>query len=84
MRASDADRDEVRTGLRLAHAEGRLNQDELTDCAGAALAARTVGDLTPLTADLPPAGPAAAGERHPGLGRGVWGPRRCSSLVVAA
>ncbi len=55
MRASDADRDEVLERLRRAHVEGRLDHDELTDRAGAALAARTVGELTGLTADLPPA-----------------------------
>jgi len=57
MRASDADRDAVLDRLRVAHAEGRLDHEELTDRAGAALAARTIGELTALTADLPPAGP---------------------------
>ncbi len=57
IRASDADRDEVLERLRRAHVEGRLDADELTDRAGTALAARTVGELAALTADLPPAGP---------------------------
>ena len=56
IRASDAERDEVLDRLRRAHVEGRLDHDELTDRAGAALAARTVGERTALTADLPPAG----------------------------
>lgn len=56
MRASDADRDEVLERLRSAHVEGRLDHEELTDRAGTALAARTVGALAALTADLPPPG----------------------------
>jgi len=56
IRASDADRDEVLERLRRAHVEGRLDAEELTDRAGTALAARTVGELAALTADLPPAG----------------------------
>ena len=57
IRASDAERDEILERLRRAHVEGRLDHDELTDRAGTALAARTVGELAALTADLPPAGP---------------------------
>ncbi len=56
IRASDADRDGVLERLRGAHVEGRLDAEELTDRAGTALAARTVGELAALTADLPPAG----------------------------
>ncbi len=56
MRASDAERDEVLERLRRAHVEGRLDHEELTDRAGTALAARTVGALAALTADLPPPG----------------------------
>ncbi len=53
MRASDADRDRVLDVLREAAAEGRLTPDELDERMGAALTARTLGELATLTADLP-------------------------------
>jgi hypothetical protein len=53
MRASDADRDRVLDVLREAAAEGRLTPDELEERMGATLAARTLGELAALTADLP-------------------------------
>lgn len=56
IRAGDADRDAVAARLRTAHAEGRLTVDELGERLDAALAARTIGDLEPLTKDLPPTG----------------------------
>lgn len=56
IRAGDADRDAAAERLRTAHAEGRLTMDELDVRLDAALAARTLGDLEPLTRDLPAAG----------------------------
>ena len=53
LRASDADRDAVGELLREAYAEGRLGADEFSDRLDAALAARTHGDLEPLTRDVP-------------------------------
>ena len=53
LRAGDADRDAVVERLHAAHAEGRLTTEELTERLDAALAARTLGDLLPLTSDLP-------------------------------
>ena len=53
MRASDADRDRVLDILRAAGAEGRLSPDELDERMAATLAARTLGELAALTADLP-------------------------------
>lgn len=53
VRASDADRDAVAGRLRDAHAEGRLTVEEFTERLDAAYAARTHGDLVPLTSDLP-------------------------------
>jgi hypothetical protein len=53
VRASDADRDAVAGLLRDAHAEGRLTVEEFTERLDAAYAARTHGDLVPLTSDLP-------------------------------
>ncbi len=75
LRASDADREKVIERLREAHGEGRLDLAEFDERAGAAWAARTYGELAPLTADLPgatvalPAEPAprpAAGSQTPG------------------
>lgn len=65
---SDADRDSVLDLLRDAVAEGRLMPEEYEERASRALAARTVGDLTPLTADLPvvrPFGPMPAVQDKP-------------------
>jgi len=58
MRASDRDRDRVLDVLREAGAEGRLTPDELDERMAAALAARTLGELAALTADLPAGQPA--------------------------
>jgi hypothetical protein len=52
LRASDADRDRVIGLLRAAVADGRIDPAEFDERMGAALAARTVDALTPLTADL--------------------------------
>lgn len=52
LRASDADRDRVIELLRTAVTDGRLDAAEFDERMGAALAARTVDALVPLTADL--------------------------------
>jgi hypothetical protein len=52
LRASDADRDQVIELLRAAVADGRLDQAEFDERLDAALTARTVDALAPLTADL--------------------------------
>lgn len=52
LRASDVDRDRVIDLLRAAVADGRLDPVEFDERLDAALAARTVNALTPLTADL--------------------------------
>ncbi|WP_238412467.1 DUF1707 SHOCT-like domain-containing protein [Saccharothrix deserti] len=52
MRASDADREKVARVLQQAHGEGRLDLNELDERLGAVYAAKTYGDLVPLTADL--------------------------------
>ncbi len=62
LRASDADRDRVIELLRAAVADGRLDPAEFDERLDAALAARTVDALTPLTADLI-AAPGAAADR---------------------
>ncbi|MFI5983914.1 DUF1707 domain-containing protein [Streptomyces sp. NPDC051555] len=53
MRASDAEREEVTETLRQAVAEGRLDMEEFDERLGAALKARTRGELATLTSDLP-------------------------------
>ena len=52
LRASDADRDRVTELLRAAVADGRLDPAEFDERLDAALAARTIDALAPLTADL--------------------------------
>lgn len=59
LRASDADRERVAEVLRDALAEGRLDMAEFEERLDAAYRARTYGELTPLTRDLPVAGAAA-------------------------
>lgn len=68
LRIGDTERERTCEVLRSHFEAGRLDPDELTDRLGAALGARTVGDLAGLTRDLPllapsPA-PAPASERH--------------------
>ncbi|MGH3329339.1 MAG: DUF1707 SHOCT-like domain-containing protein [Streptomycetales bacterium] len=53
MRASDADRDRVADLLGEALAEGRLTSQEHGERIDRAYAARTLGELEPLTRDLP-------------------------------
>jgi hypothetical protein len=53
MRASDADRERTVTLLREHHAEGRLTADEFGERVDRALAAKTIGELDALLADLP-------------------------------
>lgn len=53
LRASDSDREQIIDRLRKAAAEGRLAAHELEDRVGAALRARTYGDLDATVADLP-------------------------------
>jgi Domain of unknown function (DUF1707) len=54
LRASHADRDRVVDVLRVAAGDGLLTAEELDERVEAALSARTVSELTALTADLPP------------------------------
>lgn len=53
MRATDADRENVRQILQDAHAQGRLSWDEFDSRTTALLNAQTYNQLTELTADLP-------------------------------
>ncbi len=60
MRASDADRDAVLSDLSEHFQAGRLTTGEFEERTGQALAARTLGELRALLADLPATRPAAA------------------------
>jgi Domain of unknown function (DUF1707) len=53
LRVSDADRDTVVTELGRHFQDGRLDQNEFGERMGAALSAKTEGDLAGLLADLP-------------------------------
>jgi hypothetical protein len=55
LRASHDDRDRAVEVLRVAAGDGRISADELDERVGAALTARTYGELAALTADLPAA-----------------------------
>jgi hypothetical protein len=73
MRAANADRERVVGQLNTAFAEGRLEVGELDERVARAYAAKTMGELKPLTADLPAAGtvaprPRTAPERATGRG----------------
>lgn len=61
LRASDADRERIAELLRDAYAEGRLTVEEHSERIEAAYNARTLGELAPLTRDLPAHRPVAAG-----------------------
>ncbi|MCX4762448.1 DUF1707 domain-containing protein [Streptomyces sp. NBC_01275] len=56
LRASDADRERVAEVLRDALAEGRLDMTEFEERLDQTYRARTYGELTPITRDLPVAG----------------------------
>ena len=53
LRVSDEDRERVAVTLRKNASDGRLSVDELSERLDRVYAARTVGDLQPVTSDLP-------------------------------
>lgn len=63
MRAADTDRQRTADVLKVAYAEGRLTPDEYERRLGAAMSARTYGELKQIVADLP-SGP-TPGFAHP-------------------
>jgi hypothetical protein len=76
LRASSADRDRAVDVLKAGFAEGRLTKEEYEARADQAFAARTVGDLARVTADLP--GGHLAQPAWPGA------PARTNSLAIAS
>ena len=65
QRAGDTDRDATAATLREAFAEGRITQSELEDRLDQVHAARTYGELAPITADLPASAPALPPSQAP-------------------
>jgi hypothetical protein len=88
MRAADADRERVVAVLQEAFAQGRITVDEFQERSDQAYASKTLGDLAPLTADLPahdltrptgavePSPASGAGHR---FGSGSWSPAAMDS-----
>lgn len=79
LRLSDAERDDVAAALADAHAEGRLDLDELSARLGTVYAARVEGDLAGVLADLPIGAHArfdrlGAGAAGHAAGAGRWAP----------
>jgi hypothetical protein len=77
LRASDADRERVAEQLRDALAEGRLDMEEFEERLEATYSARTYGELTPITRDLPGAAvsaPPVSMVKGP-VDEGSWGAR---------
>lgn len=88
LRASDADRDRVADVLREALAEGRLTPVEHAERVEATYTARTLGDLEPITADLPdahpgPVRPTAGGPADVPAERRTGRPATAASAAVA-
>ena len=77
VRASDGDREAVAARLNEAVGDGRLTLQEFSERLDLAYAARTRGDLAPLTADLPATGPVRRPERLRRVMLGIfWDSRR--------
>jgi Domain of unknown function (DUF1707) len=70
IRASDADRDKIATALRENLAAGRLTTEEFDERLDKALAAKTLGELEGLTADLPGTGISQRADASPDRAEG--------------
>jgi hypothetical protein len=79
LRASDADREQAAARLREASTEGRLAADELEQRLGAALSARTYGELDSVLSDLPVP---ASGRRRRSREHGWVGPVVALTIAV--
>ncbi len=77
LRASTADRERAVDVLKAGYAEGRLTKDEYDARADRAFAARTLGDLAMVTADLPGGG-------HPAAPPWPPAPARTNAMAVAS
>lgn len=79
LRVSDAERREASALLSRHFVDGRLDDQELDERVGAAMQAKTRGDLSRLLVDLPPLAVAPA----PSLPQPRHGARRLAALAVA-
>jgi len=89
MRATDADRENVRQILQDAHAEGRLSWDEFDSRSTALVNAQTYGQLAELTSDLPsriPGTPPQVYQQFGGqqFGGQPFGARPTNTMAIAA
>lgn len=75
LRAGNDDRERVVKRLNDAFSEGRLELVELEERVSAAYAAKTIGELTPLTADLPGGTPTAGTVPPPSWPPPSWPPK---------
>ena len=78
IRASDADRDKVAERLREALAEGRLTPVEHEERIDTLYKAKTMGELKPITEDLPTSGEGLASRPNPEDPSGMEIPERGS------
>jgi hypothetical protein len=84
MRISDADRHRVAEVLRDAAGEGRLDLSELEERLEATWAAKTYGDLVPLTVDLQPVPPPLPSPARAPCPPATRTPRRSPSWATAS
>lgn len=82
MRASDADREIVRTLLGEAYADGRLSREEYDERLETLLSTRTLGQLTPIVADL--VSPTHGGPPAPAMSAQVELRRRATAAYSRA
>lgn len=85
-KASDADRDRTVSHLEAAFADGQLTSDEREERVGAALSARTLGELAELTADLQHTGigPLEPRRASPQARRGLLGLAATAAVLLLA
>jgi hypothetical protein len=85
LRAGHDDRERVIAELKAAFVQGRLDQEELEERAGRAVAARTYGELAALTADIPaPVSTSLAAASSPGRTLALGAKRAGICLLAAA
>jgi hypothetical protein len=98
LRAADSDREAVAAALGRALSDGRLTVEEYDERLAKAYAAKTYGELDPLTTDLPPSATARAAAEAPRPApagmcaptpwsrgrRAIWAPWLTTAIIVTA
>lgn len=82
LRISDDDRHRVAELLRQAAGEGRIDLNELDERLEQTYAAKTYGDLVPITVDLPTQAASALPVHRPGSAPATGGPTHGGSLAI--